>query len=138
MQVHFKSKSLNEICSSLNAGLVDYKDSNKISIISEAKPGFLIRLVEVSLEEHMQHLVNCSSDIIKNGEEFNVEVNSFDYFVFSMVIDEERGTKMLTNIPLFELVIASNNLLADETGLKQIQNNDWNMNAQIWDCLEQD
>lgn len=137
MKVHFKRKSLNEICSSLNAGLVDYKDSNKISIISDTKPGFLIRLVEVSLEEHMQHLVNCSPDIMK-GEEFNVEVNSFDYFVFSMVIDEESGTKMLTNMPLFELVIASNNLLADETGLKQIQNSDWNMNAQIWDCLEQD
>lgn len=137
MKIHFNQKSLNEICSSLNAGLVEYKDLSKISIYSEQKPGFLIQIVEVNLEKHLQTLIDGASDLIPNGENFNVEISSFDYFVFTLGFDE-NGEKVLTNMPLFELIIASNNLLADETGISSINTTEWDLTKEMWNCIEQD
>lgn len=137
MTTHYKQKSLNEIISSINAGLVDFKDSKKLTILSQQYPGFIIQIVEVDLTEHIAGLVGAGIGIIPKDVDMQVEMNAYDYFVFS--IDEnEEGEKTLVNIPLFELVIAAGNLLADDSGQMQTTNNQWDMSNPIWDCIEQD
>ena len=63
----------------------------------------------------------------------------FDYIVLTLEKSEDNDTQRIINIPLFELLIASQNLIADESGKHNLDINDltsWNLDSTGWYCYD--
>ena len=107
-----ENESLKTIISQINAELIDFEDYSKLRIISKNKPNVVIILAESDLTGTLAEYVK-KPDFDINIDNLEIETTTFDYIVLTVVM--EGNKYILKNIPLFELIIASENLLTDNT-----------------------
>lgn len=130
-----ENESLKTIISQINAELIDFDDYSKLRIVSKNKPNVVIILAETDL-------TNTLAEYVKNMD-FNIDINNldietstFDYIVLSVI--KEGDKYILKNIPLFELFIASENMITDNTGLHLMNKDDkasFNLESKEWTLI---
>lgn len=136
-KILFTQKSLNEICSSLNSGLVEITDNRNVFITSPQRKGYFIQYWEIDVKQPLSYLLKFKG-VIPPDVEFEkvmVETTCYDYIV-STLTQDQHGNPVYTSISLFELVTASKNLLASEINEDLNPLQQWNMDDPIWDCYE--
>lgn len=130
-----ENESLKTIISQINAELIDFDDYSKLRIVSKNKSNVVIILAETDL-------TNTLAEYVKNMD-FNIDINNldietstFDYIVLSVI--KEGNKFILKNIPLFELLIASENMITDNTGLHLMNKDDkasFNLESKEWTLI---
>ena len=130
-----ENESLKTIISQINAELIDFEDYSKLRIISKNKPNVVIILAESDLTGTLAEYVK-NPDFNINLDNLEIETTTFDYIVLTVVM---KGNKyILKNIPLFELIIASENLLTDNTGIHLMNKSDkssFNLESKEWNLI---
>lgn len=130
-----ENESLKTIISQINAELIDFEDYSKLRIISKNKPNVVIILAESDLTGTLAEYVK-NPDFNINLDNLEIETTTFDYIVLTVVM--ERNKYILKNIPLFELIIASENLLTDNTGIHLMNKSDkssFNLESKEWNLI---
>ena len=134
----FEQASLNDIVSSINAGLVEITNHRNVFITSKQKPGFYIQFVEFDTRDAMRYLLSIKGVLPQtiDKKQLKVETTIHD-FVVSTLTEDVDGSPLFACMSLFDLVTASSNVLAAKDGIHEIEKeNGWNMNDKIWDCFE--
>jgi hypothetical protein len=130
-----ENESLKTIISQINAELIDFEDYSKLRIISKNKPNVVIILAESDLTGTLAEYVK-KPDFDINIDNLEIETTTFDYIVLTVVM--EGNKYILKNIPLFELIIASENLLTDNTGIHLMNKSDkssFNLESKEWNLI---
>ncbi len=130
-----ENESLKTIISQINAELIDFEDYSKLRIISKNKPNVVIILAESDLTGTLAEYVK-NPDFNINLDNLEIETTTFDYIVLTVVM--EGNKYILKNIPLFELIIASENLLTDNTGIHLMNKSDkssFNLESKEWNLI---
>lgn len=130
-----ENESLKTIISQINAELIDFEDYSKLRIISKNKPNVVIILAESDLTGTLAEYVK-KPDFDINIDNLEIETITFDYIVLTVVM--EGNKYILKNIPLFELIIASENLLTDNTGIHLMNKSDkssFNLESKEWNLI---
>lgn len=130
-----ENESLKTIISQINAELIDFEDYSKLRIISKNKPNIVIILAESDLTGTLAEYVK-KPDFDINIDNLEIETTTFDYIVLTVVM--EGNKYILKNIPLFELIIASENLLTDNTGIHLMNKSDkssFNLESKEWNLI---
>lgn len=130
-----ENESLKTIISQINAELIDFEDYSKLRIISKNKPNVVIILAESDLIGTLAEYVK-KPDFNINIDNLEIETTTFDYIVLTVVM--EGNKYILKNIPLFELIIASENLLTDNTGIHLMNKSDkssFNLESKEWNLI---
>lgn len=130
-----ENESLKTIISQINAELIDFEDYSKLRIISKNKPNVVIILAESDLIGTLAEYVK-KPDFNINLDNLEIETTTFDYIVLTVVM--EGNKYILKNIPLFELIIASENLLTDNTGIHLMNKSDkssFNLESKEWNLI---
>lgn len=130
-----ENESLKTIISQINAELIDFEDYSKLRIISKNKPNVVIILAESDLTGTLAEYVK-KPDFDINIDNLEIETTIFDYIVLTVVM--EGNKYILKNIPLFELIIASENLLTDNTGIHLMNKSDkssFNLESKEWNLI---
>lgn len=130
-----ENESLKTIISQINAELIDFEDYSKLRIISKNKPNVVIILAESDLTGTLAEYVK-NPDLNINLDNLEIETTTFDYIVLTVVM--EGNKYILKNIPLFELIIASENLLTDNTGIHLMNKSDkssFNLESKEWNLI---
>lgn len=130
-----ENESLKTIISQINAELIDFEDYSKLRIISKNKPNVVIILAESDLTGTLAEYVK-KLDFDINIDNLEIETTTFDYIVLTVVM--EGNKYILKNIPLFELIIASENLLTDNTGIHLMNKSDkssFNLESKEWNLI---
>lgn len=130
-----ENESLKTIISKINAELIDFEDYSKLRIISKNKPNVVIILAESDLTGTLAEYVK-NPDFNINLDNLEIETTTFDYIVLTVVM--EGNKYILKNIPLFELIIASENLLTDNTGIHLMNKSDkssFNLESKEWNLI---
>lgn len=125
----YESKSLRFICHAINIGMVDFESPEEIKIISNRKPGFIIKVIDFDIPKLSLH---AACKFFGNENLVDLESNTYDYIVFSTDKSEENSEKLaLINIPLFELILSSDILGKDETPIEK----KWGLDIEEWDLI---
>lgn len=130
-----ENESLKTIISQINAELIDFEDYSKLRIISKNKPNVVIIIAESDLTGTLAEYVK-NPDFNINLDNLEIETTTFDYIVLTVVM--EGNKYILKNIPLFELIIASENLLTDNTGIHLMNKSDkssFNLESKEWNLI---
>lgn len=130
-----ENESLKTIISQINAELIDFEDYSKLRIISKNKPNVVIILAESDLTGTLAEYVK-KPDFDINIDNLEIETTTFDYIVLTVVM--EGNKYILKNIPLFELIIASEILLTDNTGIHLMNKSDkssFNLESKEWNLI---
>lgn len=130
-----ENESLKTIISQINAELIDFEDYSKLRIISKNKPNIVIILAESDLTGTLAEYMK-KPDFNINIDNLEIETTTFDYIVLTVVM--EGNKYILKNIPLFELIIASENLLTDNTGIHLMNKSDkssFNLESKEWNLI---
>lgn len=130
-----ENESLKTIISQINAELIDFEDYSKLRIISKNKPNVVIILAESDLTGTLAEYVK-NPDFNINLDNLEIETTTFDYIVLTVVM--EGNKYILKNIPLFELIIAFENLLTDNTGIHLMNKSDkssFNLESKEWNLI---
>ena len=130
-----ENESLKTILSQVNANLIDVEDYTKLRIISRNKPNIVICLMEVDLTLGLQDYLKFP-DFTVNQDNLEIEATTFDYIVLTMV--QENNKFILKNIPLFELIVASENLLTKSDGIHMMEKTDkesFNLETKEWTLI---
>lgn len=130
-----ENESLKTIISQINAELIDFEDYSKLRIISKNKPNVVIILAESDLTGTLAEYVK-NPDFNINLDNLEIETTTFDYIVLTVVM--EGNKYILKNIPLFELIITSENLLTDNTGIHLMNKSDkssFNLESKEWNLI---
>ena len=130
-----ENESLKTIISQINAESIDFEDYSKLRIISKNKPNVVIILAESDLTGTLAEYVK-NPDFNINLDNLEIETTTFDYIVLTVVM--EGNKYILKNIPLFELIIASENLLTDNTGIHLMNKSDkssFNLESKEWNLI---
>lgn len=130
-----ENESLKTIISQINAELIDFEDYSKLRIISKNKPNVVIILAESDLTGTLAEYVK-NPDFNINLDNLEIETTTFDYIVLTVVM--EGNKYILKNIPLFELIIASENLLTDNTGIhlmNKFDKSSFNLESKEWNLI---
>lgn len=126
MEKIYEKKSLRTIIQALTIGLVDFEDPEQIQIVSDKKPGFLVKLIDIDIEEYCVKMLKQNPD----SNISQCESNFFDYVVFNNTIDKETNKTMMLIAPLFELILMSN-ILTEMTENSVV----WSLDTEEWDLL---
>lgn len=120
----YEKKSLKAIMRDLNLGLIDCDDPKQIQIVSDKKPGFLIKFMDIDISEY------CIDMLLQNPEQqiSQCESNIYDFVVFNNTIDPETNKNTMMVSSLFELILMSE--IATES--KDIV---WSLDTEEWDLL---
>lgn len=134
----FEKASLNEIVSTINAGLSDITNYRNVFIVSKEKPGFFIQMAELDTSDALRYLLSIKGvlppDIDK--KQLKIETSVFE-FIVSTLTEDVDGTPLYACMSLLDLVTASTNTLAAEDGIHLLEHDrGWNMEDKIWDCFE--
>lgn len=139
MKTLIENDSLRSIINQINTELVEYEDPTKLRIVSKNKPGFVILLVNVETghvaEDIARGYVATNMDKMSK-KEIKFETNTFDYVVFTLINDESDNL-LIVNSTLFELVLASQTIIADESGKHKVEDSvGWSLDSKDWSLID--
>lgn len=141
MKTLIENDSLRSILNQINTELIEYENPEYLRIYSKNKPGFIILLVNVETGDVASNIAKgyfAANQDKMAGKELKFESNTFDYIVFTIVSDES-GNVTIINSPLFELVLASQNIVADTSGKHPVEENvGWSLDSKEWNLIEMD
>lgn len=142
MNLIVENEALGAIVAGINSGIYEFEDPSKLRIVNKAKPGFVIVVMEFDLTEQIGQFIEFDTQLLNKtpNTKINFETNTFDFIVITMAEDKTTNTKTLVNTPLFELVVASHDTIADSTGWKPIDTENvdesWSLSSRGWNCYE--
>ena len=132
----FSNKSLRFIINALNAGLVEYEEIETIKIVSDKKPDFFIKVIDVDITDYVSSMIKKSKDL--SNISF-VETNFHDYIVFGKD-KNEQGEITLVAMSLLELINISTKLITEDNQTKNenfVDKNIWSLDNEDWDLIDE-
>ena len=132
----FSNKSLRFIINALNAGLVEYEEIETIKIVSDKKPDFFIKVIDVDITDYVSSMIKKSKDL--SNISF-VETNFHDYIVFGKD-KNEQGEITLVTMSLLELINISTKLITEDNQTKNenfVDKNIWSLDNEDWDLIDE-
>ena len=122
MKILYENVSLRTLTTNILAGLVEYENPEDILIYSEKISDVYVKLIEIDMTEYIKKFVGTSEKLKTSIK--HLEVNNFDFVVFTTVDSEEDQSKTLICSSLFELVSVENLV---ESNLWSLDNNIWTL-----------
>lgn len=132
----FSNKSLRFIINAINAGLVEYEEIETIKIVSDKKPDFFIKVIDVDITDYVSSMIKKSKDL--SNISF-VETNFHDYIVFGKD-KNEQGEITLVTMSLLELINISTKLITEDNQTKNenfVDKNIWSLDNEDWDLIDE-
>ncbi len=135
MEKIFTEKSLRFIINSINLGLVEYQSLESLTIVSDKKPEFFLKIIDIDITDYISSLISKTS--LKSEIDF-CETNFFDFIVFVKAKDAEEKTTLNT-ISLLELITVSNKLTTEDkqTRIEPVDENIWSLDSDEWNLIEE-
>lgn len=136
--------TLMDIIKSINLGLLQYSYKGNLRIVNPKKPGFVIIVSNFPIAESIIDTLKTESKFpmfnkkIENIGKLEIEVETSDFIVLTLETQKDNKQRIVT-IPLFELLIASESLIADDSGKHNLSENDitnWSLNSTGWYCYD--
>ena len=137
-----ENEKLVDIIKKINLGLLQYSDEKNLRITNPNKKGFVIIIAEVVIMDNIVEFLQTENKFphMDYKTEFNkleAELTIQNYVV--LTLESNGNTQKIINIPLFELIIASENLISDESGkhkLDLLDDNVWDLQSTGWNCYD--
>lgn len=120
--------SLLEIIRVINIGLMDFDNFNKLKIISDKKPGIIIKVNQDLVRSEL--LTQIIQDLGLTAKDLKIEFEYTDFLVFGLSDDKQT----LTTIPLMDIICSEGMVIDKETGSDV--SGGWSINAKEWTLVE--
>lgn len=119
----YENQSLRFIINAINVGLIQYEKPEQLLISSETLKDIFIKMSEIDMTGFIKELIGSEFNLQKTITD--VEVNAYDFFVFTIVIntdDDGNETRTLMCNSLLELITINEN----------VENQVWSIDNRIW------
>lgn len=139
--------TLRDIIKSINLGLLQYSFEGNLRIVNPKKPGFVVILSNFPIAESIIDTIKTESKFpmfnqeIEDIRKLEIEVETSDFIVLTLEKQQDNKQRIIT-IPLLELLIASESLIADDSGKHKLDNSidnesiSWNLDSTGWYCYD--
>lgn len=140
-----ENQSLDFILSQLMAGIIEGVSPLNCIITSELHKDCFIKIVESNLEQEIMKFVvlntefnnelNIDFPVNNENEDISGCVEIYTPVIFKTYIDDS-GKKGVYVLSLEELQLEIKNLLTDESGVNNLNQENWEMDKKIWNVYE--
>lgn len=134
----FENETLLKLISLINGELIDVEDYSKLRLVSKNHPNCIVLQMQMDITEDIKRYFANGVDFAISEEDLKniqIECECNDFIVLALEKTETSIT--MKNFSLFELLIASKEMLSDKDGIHNMKDSEgWSLDTNDWTLIE--